>query len=62
MRLFDQDFDYLEKLREQEFDFYIGVQLMPYETLLAKGMKVPFMNWLAYLPNPVLPVLLNLPS
>ena len=31
LQLFDKDFDTLEKLREQEFDFYIGVQLMPYE-------------------------------
>jgi hypothetical protein len=49
-------------LRAEEFDFYIGVQVMVYEVLLSKALKVPFMHWLAYLPNPLLPAFLNLPS
>ena len=35
---------------------------MPYEVLLAKALRVPFMCWLAYLANPHLPAFLNLPS
>ena len=35
---------------------------MPYEVLLSKALKVPFMHWLAYLPNPLVPAFLNLPS
>ena len=62
LTLFKENFYVIEDLRKEDFDIYLGVQVMPFDTLIGKTLEVPTMMWLAYLPNPVVAVLLNLPS
>ena len=61
MRMFTNKAVILDEIREMEFDFLL-TEGMPAAGLLARSLEVPHMIQASYMPDPLLSVLLNLPS
>ena len=43
LTLFKENFYVIEDLRKEDFDIYLGVQVMPFDTLIGKTLEVPTM-------------------
>ena len=61
MELFKNQAAILDDLRAMDFDFVL-TEGMPAAALLARALELPYMIQASYMPDPLLSVLLSLPS